>query len=322
LLLVLTAAAALIPSILLMWYFHSRDVFAEPAGVLWRVFGLGVLSIFPILFVALPVDLVIDGIRSPLIHGFASAFLVAAIPEELAKFLVLWLFAFRSKAFDEPMDGVIYGVTASLGFATFENILYVTDAGLGVAVLRAVTAVPSHACAGALMGYFAGRAHFEPEDRRRFLALAIGIPVLLHGLYDFPLMAVQRATEVLGQPSPATTALIAIVPLIIAIEWLWTVRITRRLRAAQIELLGPKARTSNEARPGLTSGVAMTLGGAILTGGGALLTLALAVTVLFGEVAPDEIGELLAGGAILAVAPTFIGIALFVSGIRRLNENG
>jgi hypothetical protein len=135
-------------------------------------------------------------------------------------------------------------------------------------------------------------------------------------------MAVQRATEVLGQPSPATTALIAIVPLIIAIEWLWTVRITRRLRAAQIELLGPKARTSNEARPGLTSGVAMTLGGAILTGGGALLTLALAVTVLFGEVAPDEIGELLAGGAILAVAPTFIGIALFVSGIRRLNENG
>ena len=172
------------------------------------------------------------------------------------------------------------------------------------------------------MGYFAGRAHFQPDVRRRSLALAIGIPILLHGLYDFPLMAVQRATEVLGQPSPATTSLIAIVPLIIAIEWLWTVRITRRLRGSQIDLLDPEARTSTEARPGLASSVAMTLGGAILAGGGALLTLALAVTVLFGEVAPDEIGELLAAGAILAVAPTFIGIALFVSGIHRLNERG
>ncbi|MCZ6508778.1 MAG: PrsW family glutamic-type intramembrane protease, partial [Acidobacteria bacterium] len=170
--------SALVPSLLLVWYFHSRDVYPEPPRVLWTVFILGVATVLPVVLVARPFDALLDQISSPLAYGFASAFVQAAIPEELFKFLVVWFFAARHRAFDEPIDGVIYGVVASLGFATLENVLYVAGGGLHVAVTRALTAVPSHAFLGAIMGYFVGRAKFSAE-RGRFLAWALLLPILL-----------------------------------------------------------------------------------------------------------------------------------------------
>ena len=89
-----------------------------------------------------------------------KAVLGAAIPEELFKFLVLRWYVWRKPHFDEPLDGVVYGATASLGFATLENILYVGSHGLEMAVLRALTAVPGHAFTGVVMGAFLGRARF------------------------------------------------------------------------------------------------------------------------------------------------------------------
>jgi RsiW-degrading membrane proteinase PrsW (M82 family) len=284
-------------------------------GVLWRVFGLGILSIFPTLLVAWPIDSLIDGISSPLVHGFLAAFLVAAIPEELFKFLVLWFYPLRQKAFDEPMDGVIYGVTASLGFATLENIMYVADSGLGVAVLRAVTAVPSHACAGAIMGYFAARARLSPEARRRSLTLALVAPTLLHGSYDFPLMAVQRVTEILGEPTPLATALVAIVPIVVTIEWLWTLRIVRSLRANQIRLLPADERLPKPA-PSQALAVAMIVAGAIIAAAGAFLSLGLSAILVSGEIPTEELASLLAAGVLFGLAPVVIGCALFISGIR------
>ena len=69
--------------------------------------------------------------------------------------------------FDEPMDGVVYGVAVALGFATLENFLFVTRLGLGVAWLRALFAVPAHALFGATMGYYAGRTKFDRGRRAR-----------------------------------------------------------------------------------------------------------------------------------------------------------
>ena len=63
--------------------------------------------------------------------------------------------------FDEPLDGVVYGVAVALGFATLENLLFVARLGLGVAWMRALFAVPAHALFGATMGYYAGRAKFD-----------------------------------------------------------------------------------------------------------------------------------------------------------------
>jgi RsiW-degrading membrane proteinase PrsW (M82 family) len=122
-LLVLTIVLALVSSALLAWYFHSRDLRPEPARAIWATFGLGVVIIAPVLLVDWPIVGLLErlGLR-PELGGTADAFLVAAIPEEFFKFVVLWFFASRRRWFDEPMDGIVYGVIASLGFATLENI--------------------------------------------------------------------------------------------------------------------------------------------------------------------------------------------------------
>jgi RsiW-degrading membrane proteinase PrsW (M82 family) len=65
------------------------------------------------------------------------------------------------------MDGVVYGAVASLGFATLENILYVTPNGFAVAAARAFTAVPGHALLGVIMGYYVGRAKFHSNEQQR-----------------------------------------------------------------------------------------------------------------------------------------------------------
>ena len=160
------AVSALVPSLLLMWYFHRRDAFPEPQGVLWTTFGLGVVITVPVIAVVLVLDRVAEALTDPFAYGFASAFLGAAIPEELFKLLVLWFYAARHLQFDEPMDGIVYGVAASLGFATLENVLYVAEGGVPVAILRALTAVPGHAFLGAIMGFCVGQARFD-EGRRR-----------------------------------------------------------------------------------------------------------------------------------------------------------
>jgi RsiW-degrading membrane proteinase PrsW (M82 family) len=85
--------------------------------------------------------------------------------------------------------GIVYASFISLGFAGLENILYVTEGGMSVGITRAFTAVPAHALFGVIMGYQFGLARFYPEERARRLFLALLIPVLLHGIYDFILMS-------------------------------------------------------------------------------------------------------------------------------------
>jgi RsiW-degrading membrane proteinase PrsW (M82 family) len=224
-------ASAVVPSLLLIWYFHSRDAYPEPLGVLAKTFVLGVLTIPPVLMVALPVMHAIEGIGDPITAGFLQAFLTAAGPEEFFKFLVVWLYASRHKEFDEPMDGIVYGATASLGFATLENILYVSSGGLGIAVMRALMAVPCHAFMGAIMGYYVGQAKFRPNERGSLLLKAYLIPFLLHGLYDAPLLAMKGYQ---GQtPDPLALVLLPVSFIVLIVEWIWTVKLIRRLRSEQ-----------------------------------------------------------------------------------------
>jgi RsiW-degrading membrane proteinase PrsW (M82 family) len=123
------------------------------------------------------------------LHAGWNAFVVAAFTEELFKFLFVMILIWRSKHFNEQFDGIVYAVYVSMGFAMVENVLYVLDGGLSTALVRAFTAVPAHAIFAVSMGYFLGRAKFNKTRRVTFLFAAIGMPILLHGLYDFILMS-------------------------------------------------------------------------------------------------------------------------------------
>ena len=329
-----TAVSAIVPSLLLIWYFYARDVHREPARVLWATFGLGVLSIIPTLVFALPVAALLKPVRDPYALGVLEAFLTAAVPEELFKGSVLLLYCWNHDEFDEPMDGIVYGAIASLGFATFENILYVAKGGLGLAILRAVTAVPGHAFLGAVLGYHVGRAKFHPAKRVQLVVTGYLLAVLLHGLYDFPILIHKNFDDLkLGKPPGGAAWLFLITLAAIVFEAVWTVRKVRGLRADQQHVVAVRAAWAGVAPPGSarllgapapapprSPGVCwlMLLGGGLLASAGGLVVLAVILAVLFAPPSESGSGGALAGGAILGLPPLVLGLFLFTGGLRRL----
>jgi RsiW-degrading membrane proteinase PrsW (M82 family) len=230
-----TAACAVGPSLLLIWYFYTSDVHREPKRPLWGTFGRGVLAVVPVLLIAGPLNaFFVDHIVGPYRRSLGEAFLLAAIPEELFKFEVLRRYVLRHRAFNEPMDGIVYGAVASLGFATLENVCYTIHGGLGTALLRAVTAVPGHAFLGAIMGYYVGQWRFgDPSARRANLTRALVWPIVLHGVYDAPLMAMTNLEEA-GRRELGELLLLSLLTLsVLLLEWIWAIRVVRRLRREQ-----------------------------------------------------------------------------------------
>jgi protease PrsW len=185
---------SLAPVLIILFYIYYRDKYEkEPIGLLIKSLLLGAASVIPVIIIEILLDNYWQDKFSSNVHQLGnaaySAFIVAALTEELFKFGVFFLYVWRKKDFNERFDGIVYAVFISLGFAMVENILYVFQHGLPVAILRAFTAVPGHALFGIAMGYYLGLAKFIPEKRTKYIWLGLGMPILLHGIYDFMLMS-------------------------------------------------------------------------------------------------------------------------------------
>lgn len=182
--------SALLPVAILLFYIFRKDRQSpEPAGQLFKAFGWGLLSVPLSLCMSIPFGWA--GLYPPEIHSFggsiATAFFGAAIPEELAKLFVLWRFLRMNPYFDERMDGIVYAVCVSMGFAALENLMYVfqnSEDFLSVAIPRALFSIPGHFCFGVLMGYYFSLVRFCPAGRPRNVVLVVAAPILAHGLYD------------------------------------------------------------------------------------------------------------------------------------------
>lgn len=186
----LNVILAIVPPLFILYYYWRQDRRRpEPKGLILRVFALGCLSVVPLAMI----ELALMAVVGPLpfwIKVSLEAFVVAALVEEYGKRWVVHKVAFGHQAFDEVHDGVLYTIVASLGFACLENILYsVNDPN--IAILRAFTAVPMHALASGLMGYYLGMAKFAVEEaaRKKLFQKGLFSAVAFHGFYDFLLMS-------------------------------------------------------------------------------------------------------------------------------------
>jgi RsiW-degrading membrane proteinase PrsW (M82 family) len=245
----LAVVFTILPIVVLLCYFYTRDAHREPRAALVKTFLLGLLVTVP----AIPLTLGLSAVLplfspGPLLAALYDAFVVAAIPEELLKLLVIALYCARRVSFDEPMDGVVYGASAALGFAALENVLYVADGGLITAAVRSVTAVPMHAIMGAVLGHYIARARFG-GGRRIDICKGWGIAVLMHGLYDFGPMAFSRLA---GQEMPPAGMGLLFLGLfllflgVVITSGLSMRRLIRRLRAEQL-VVYPHAREGDPA---------------------------------------------------------------------------
>ena len=195
---------ALLPVVILLFYIYHKDKESpEPAGQLVKAFFFGILSVPLSLRLSIPLGLI--GVYpvevTDIAGGLRTAFFGAAIPEDFAKFFMLWLLLRKNRYFDEKMDGIVYAVCVSLGFAALENIMYLftnADSYLSVGIARAIFAVPGHFCFGILMGYYYSLAKFYPKTPKKNKALILVAPIIVHGLYDSILFIINVTPAISG----------------------------------------------------------------------------------------------------------------------------
>ena len=178
----------ILPSILIILFFVYSDRFKEPRGEILKVFIYGILITIPAYFLNTYLNAFwYNNFRVS--EGLIGSFLTAAPVEEGLKLSILYFFVYKMKDFNEPIDGIVYGVTASLGFATLENFYYVylladyyQTSSMSLAVARSFSAVPAHAVFGVFMGYFFMKYVFVKKGDN--LLFAFTIPFVLHGCYN------------------------------------------------------------------------------------------------------------------------------------------
>ena len=178
----------ILPSILIILFFVYSDKFREPRGQILKVFIYGILITIPAYFLNTYLNAFwYNNFRVS--EGLIGSFLTAAPVEEGLKLSILYFFVYKMKDFNEPIDGIVYGVTASLGFATLENFYYVylladyyQTSSMSLAVARSFSAVPAHAVFGVFMGYFFMKYVFVKKGDN--LLFAFMIPFVLHGCYN------------------------------------------------------------------------------------------------------------------------------------------
>jgi RsiW-degrading membrane proteinase PrsW (M82 family) len=177
---------ALAPGLAIVLYIYLKDKHErEPFLLLLISFLYGILSTFITYLIAWPFDSYIVFDAENLFDQFLYAFLKVALIEELSKFIFLRFILYHNKNFNEPFDGIVYAVMVGMGFATFENFLYVFEYGFATGVLRMFTAVPAHAMFAVLMGYYLGKAKFIHSGEIYYSLVALVVATVFHGAYDY-----------------------------------------------------------------------------------------------------------------------------------------
>lgn len=181
-------SVSIAPAFALLSFFYLKDEYElEPIYAIFRTFLYGALLVFPIMFIQYAFQE--EGIAQ---SAFLQSYFVYGLFEEFFKWFIFIFTTYKYSKFNTVYDGIVYGVSISLGFATVENILYLFAHGIEYAFSRAIFPVSSHALFGVIMGYYLGRAKFSTNNERLSLMLALLLPTFLHGTYDFILESIEK----------------------------------------------------------------------------------------------------------------------------------
>ncbi len=178
---------AISPVLIIIVYIFLKDKYEkEPTRLLAYNFLLGAIVsviITTMLYVIIDIPFPLKNHNS-IFEQFIKAFFVVGLSEEFSKYIIIRYYAQPLDEYNEPFDGIVYSVMVSMGFAATENVMYVLQGGMEVAIIRAFTAVPAHATFAIIMGYNMGKAKFS-KNRVVLNLTGLFLAVLFHGAYDF-----------------------------------------------------------------------------------------------------------------------------------------
>jgi len=188
---------ALAPGLFWLWVFSRMDVYRPgPRSLIVSTFLLGGLSVIPaaVLEAIFLNGVELDAVGATLASTAVAMLLVVGPVEEVCKFAAVRFHAFHSLYFDEPLDGMVYGAAASLGFATLENLGYVLVFGPEVMIVRAPLSTLAHVIFGGLWGYTLGLHHRSGRKRKRVLVVGIALAAAAHGLFNLTVFVMPWAS--------------------------------------------------------------------------------------------------------------------------------
>ena len=182
-------ALAIVPGLLLVIYVYVKDkVEKEPVSLIIRIIIFGIISCIAAGYIEQAESYILPAYpEGSLQYAVQTSFLMAALVEETVKFLAMRIGSWNYSGFNYRFDGVVYGVSAAVGFAVYENIMYIASYGFQTGIVRAFTAVPLHAFCGAFMGAiysYSKKASILGRSPAPYTILALLVPMLIHGTYD------------------------------------------------------------------------------------------------------------------------------------------
>lgn len=182
---------SILPSIVWLLFFALQDKHREKASNILKVFLWGIVIALPVVIVeSLAQEIIFAPLAALALSSIAYTFVAIAFVEEFAKYLVVRLRAMPYKFFDEPQDAMVYLITAALGFAAIENLVYAFNFAtnvqevLNISIFRGVTATFLHVVASGALGYFLALSIKTPSEKRKFFYTGLVVATLLHGIYN------------------------------------------------------------------------------------------------------------------------------------------
>ena len=180
-----------LPGVFYLWYFYKKDKYEpEPVRLIIKTYFMGMLAAIPISFLEAPFAF----------SGFILIVIAAPVIEEYGKYFVVKRKIYQNVEFDEPMDGIIYAVSAALGFASIENGFYLVTAHLEgevmeVFIMRALLSVPGHALFSSMWGYALGMTKFSDKPHsKNLIRKGLGLAMLFHAGFNFLLVSIPFAS--------------------------------------------------------------------------------------------------------------------------------
>jgi RsiW-degrading membrane proteinase PrsW (M82 family) len=231
--------AAVAPALLMLWLVVAADERPGPPLTVWTAFLLGAASISLLGVVRAPFAALLAAPENPWVAQVLHSVLGVALPEETVKILVIVAVAARRRPFADPMDTVVYGAAAGLGFAAYENLAYLVqhaEIWQSLAALRSVLTVPFHGALGIIAGAYLAMArsgtalgaHRHHRDWARIssrILILLG-PLALHAGFDLPLLTLQQNADI----DPSTRFMLGSVSVLIGLSSIaFAARLVRRV---------------------------------------------------------------------------------------------
>jgi protease PrsW len=231
--------AAVAPALLILWLVIAAGEHPGPPARVWTAFFLGAGSISLLGVVRAPFVGILATPENPWVAQALHSVFGVALPEETVKILVIAAVSSRRRPFADPMDPVIYGAAAGLGFAAYENLAYLVqhaEIWQSLAALRSVLTVPFHGALGVIAGAYLAMARSgtalgadrHHRDRARITSriLVLFAPVALHAGFDFPLLTLQKNADI----DPSTRLMLGTASVLIGFSSIaFALRLVRRL---------------------------------------------------------------------------------------------